>query len=104
MATVLFWAVLGALAGACAKSVAWYERRESLVMALVLGTGGGIAGGYLRVLVGSAEASGAVPHGFDGWGMFFAFVGAAVLLAGYHLLVERRSGVQVQSPRRRMAA
>lgn len=102
MATLFFWAVLGALAGAFAKLVLWDDRRESAVVTMLLGIGGALAGGFVRVWMAGADSAGTIPHGFDGVSMLLALVGAAVLLIGYYALVERRSDVQVRT--RRMAA
>lgn len=102
MATLFFWAVLGALAGAFAKLVLWDDRPESLVTTLLLGIAGGSAGGFARLKLAGPDYPGAVPHGVDGFSMLLVLLGAAVLLIAYHLLVERRSSVQVRT--RRMAA
>lgn len=102
MASLLFWAVLGALAGAFAKLVLWDDRSETWLAMMLLSIGGALGGGFLRVGLGSADVPGAVPHGFDGFSMLLALLGAAVLLKAYHFVVERRSAVQVQ--KRHMAA
>jgi uncharacterized membrane protein YeaQ/YmgE (transglycosylase-associated protein family) len=104
MATLFFWAVFGALAGAFAKFVLWDDRRESLAATTVLGIIGGLAGGFLRVRLAGPDQAGAIPYGFDGFGMLAALLGAALLVAGYHLLVERRPAVHTSGSVRRHAA
>jgi uncharacterized membrane protein YeaQ/YmgE (transglycosylase-associated protein family) len=104
MAELFFWAVLGALVGSCAKVVFWEERRESWPAVLLLGIGGALAGGFLRTGLGSPQSAGAVPHGFDILCMLLAISGAAVLLFGYHLWVERRPAVHTSGSIRRHAA
>lgn len=102
MATLFFWAVFGALAGAFAKLVLWDDRRESLVATMLLGIAGGLAGGFIRVKLGGADIAGIIPLGFDGFSMLLSLVGASVLLIAYYLLVERRPAVR--SSARRVAA
>jgi uncharacterized membrane protein YeaQ/YmgE (transglycosylase-associated protein family) len=105
MGSLFFWAVLGALAGAFAKTVLWDDRPEKLITTLLAGIAGAAAGGFMRVTLAGPDSAGAIPHGFDGFGMLFALLGAAALLAAYHLLVERRSAVHTpRSSIRRSAA
>lgn len=94
MATLFFWAVFGALAGAFAKLVLWDDRRESLPVAVVLGIAGALAGGFVRIKLGGADSPGVVPLGFDGFSMLLALVGAMALLLGYYALVERRTATR----------
>lgn len=83
VSALFFWAVLGGLVGAFAKSVWWFEGPESWGLSLLAGAIGAIAGGFLG---GVAGPSG----GFDLPNMGLAVIGAGVLLSPYHLLLQRR--------------
>jgi uncharacterized membrane protein YeaQ/YmgE (transglycosylase-associated protein family) len=104
MATLFFWAVFGALAGAFAKLVLWDDRRESLIAAMLLGIGGGLAGGFIRVKLGGADVAGTIPLGFDGFSMLLSLIVPGLLLGAYYVLVERRPAARTSGSVQRRAA
>lgn len=83
MAGLIFWAVVGGLAGGFAKSVLWYEGAQSWLASISVGIVGGIAGGFLRTAAGPTD-------GFDLSSIGLVIVGASALLAAYNLLAQRR--------------
>jgi len=100
MAAWLIVAVLGASAGAFVKTVLWENHPETWFWALLLGAGGGLAGGFLRTRLAGA----AVAAGFDGFSMLLALLGAALLLTAYGLWIERRPAVRTGGSVQRHAA
>ncbi len=91
MYALLFWVILGGLAGGFVKSIAWYESERGWLACVALGIVGGVAGGYLSVRAGAG-------NGFELSSMGACILGAAVLLTVYKLAV--RSAPQSATLRR----
>jgi len=82
----LAWLVIGALAGWLASMVLKTNRRQGLLMDIVVGIVGAFIGGFLFNQFGTAGVT-----GFNVWSLFVAFTGAVVLLVVIRLLSGRRS-------------
>jgi len=96
MAALFFWGVLGALIGAFAKSVAWYESDRGWLPCLLVGIAGGVAGGFLSRMGGAGT-------GFELGAMGLVVVGAAALLGVYQLSTRRSSTSATGGQNRRAA-
>lgn len=82
---ILFWIVVGIIAGALAKMVVPGEGPGGVIGDLVIGLIGALLGGFLFQLV--------VGHSYGGWigSTLVAFIGAVVLLAIGRALTGRRA-------------
>ena len=87
MLSVLGWIVLGLIAGFIASRLV-NKRGEGMLLDLVLGIVGAIAGGWLFHLFGSAGVlfGSAGVTGFNLWSLMVAVVGAVLLLFIWHTL------------------
>ncbi len=103
MASVIFWAVLGGLAGAFGKLVLWDDKAETWAGSMLLSLAGGLAGGYAGTILGGNDNSG-VPAGFGLGSMVLAVAGAAVALTAYHGWMEHRRAVHPGRSMRSTAA
>ena len=74
------WIVLGLIAGFIASMVV-NKHGEGLLLDIVLGIVGAIAGGWLFHLFGSAGVT-----GFNLWSLMVAVIGAVVLLFIWHAI------------------
>jgi uncharacterized membrane protein YeaQ/YmgE (transglycosylase-associated protein family) len=81
----LAWLVVGAVAGWLASLVMKTNKRQGLLLDIVVGIVGALIGGFLFNQLGTAGVT-----GFNIWSIFVAFTGAVVLLAVIRLL--NRSG------------
>jgi uncharacterized membrane protein YeaQ/YmgE (transglycosylase-associated protein family) len=82
---ILFWLIVGAIAGALAKAVVPGEEGGGIVGSIVTGICGALVGGWLfRMVLGHSYA------GLIG-STFVAFIGAVVLLGIIHLITRRRA-------------
>lgn len=81
---LLAWLVVGAIAGWLASRVMRTNRRQGLLMDIVVGIAGAFIGGFLFNQFGSVGAT-----GFNIWSIFVAFTGAVVLLALIRLVSGR---------------
>ena len=70
---LIWWIVLGALAGWIASMIMGTNRQQGLLMDIVVGIVGAIIGGYLVSLVGLGTG------GFI-WSLLVAVLGAVILL------------------------
>jgi uncharacterized membrane protein YeaQ/YmgE (transglycosylase-associated protein family) len=97
---VLFWVVLGILAGAIAKLVAW-EETAGWPIVVLLGSVGAVGGGTVAgVLVRNSDTP-----GFDPLNILLALVGAGLLLLLYGgVIARRRTATTAFSHRDRRAA
>jgi uncharacterized membrane protein YeaQ/YmgE (transglycosylase-associated protein family) len=78
--SVLTWIVLGLIAGFIASMLV-NKRGEGMLLDIVLGIVGAIAGGWLFYLFGSSGVT-----GFNLWSVMVAVVGAVVLLLIVHAI------------------
>jgi uncharacterized membrane protein YeaQ/YmgE (transglycosylase-associated protein family) len=72
---LLAWLVIGAIAGWLASVVMKTNRRQGLLMDIIVGIVGALIGGFLFNQFGAAGVT-----GFNIWSLFVAFTGAIVLL------------------------
>jgi uncharacterized membrane protein YeaQ/YmgE (transglycosylase-associated protein family) len=86
---IIAWIVLGLIAGLVARMLVPGKDRQGLIITFVLGVAGALLGGFIATEV----------FGVNGLQGFFnlstwvcAILGAAVLLLGYNLITNRRSG------------
>jgi uncharacterized membrane protein YeaQ/YmgE (transglycosylase-associated protein family) len=81
--SILAWIVLGLLAGFIGSKLV-NKTGEGVVLDIVLGIVGAVAGGFLFSLFG---ASGVI--GFNLYSILVAVIGAVLLLVGYHAVRRR---------------
>jgi uncharacterized membrane protein YeaQ/YmgE (transglycosylase-associated protein family) len=81
--SVLAWIVLGLIAGFIASKL-YTGSGQGVLMDIVLGIVGAVAGGYLFTALGATGIT-----GFNLYSMFVAVIGAVVLLAIYHAVMGR---------------
>ena len=86
MLSVLGWVVLGLIAGFIASMLV-NKHGEGMLLDIVLGIIGAVAGGWLFRLFGSAGVT-----GFNLWSVMVAVVGAVLLLFIWHAI--RGSGAR----------
>jgi uncharacterized membrane protein YeaQ/YmgE (transglycosylase-associated protein family) len=77
LTNVLVWIIIGGIAGWLASIVMKTNRSQGLLMDIVVGIVGGLAGGWLLTAIG---VGGAVT-GLNLGSLLTAFIGAVVLLA-----------------------
>jgi len=82
--SIIGWIVLGLIAGFIASKIV-NKTGEGVLLDIVLGIVGAVAGGFLFNAVGEAGVT-----GFNLWSMFVAIAGAVVLLVAYHAITGRR--------------
>jgi uncharacterized membrane protein YeaQ/YmgE (transglycosylase-associated protein family) len=81
--SIIGWIILGLIAGFIASKIV-NKQGGGIVVDIVLGVIGAIAGGFLFALGGAAGIT-----GFNLWSMFVAIVGAVVVLLVYHAISGR---------------
>jgi uncharacterized membrane protein YeaQ/YmgE (transglycosylase-associated protein family) len=81
--SVIAWIVLGLIAGFIASKIV-NKTGEGVVMDVVLGIVGAVAGGFLFNLVGATGVD-----GLNVWSLFVAALGAIVVLAIKHMVLGR---------------
>lgn len=81
--SILAWVVLGLLAGFLGSKIV-NKRGEGLLLDIVLGVVGAIAGGLLFNAFGAPGVS-----GLNFYSFFVAVVGSVLLLVLYHTVVRR---------------
>jgi uncharacterized membrane protein YeaQ/YmgE (transglycosylase-associated protein family) len=85
--SILAWIILGLLAGFIGSKVV-NGSGEGVLMDIVLGIVGAVAGGFLFNAIGAAGVT-----GFNIWSLFVAVIGAVVVLAIYHALLRNRAAI-----------
>jgi uncharacterized membrane protein YeaQ/YmgE (transglycosylase-associated protein family) len=86
---VLSWMLFGSIVGLISRLVAAGRQSMSLILTLVLGVLGAVAGGFLySLLLGSA--SGPLSLSGSAWHGWRAILGAVFVLGGYTVLYPRR--------------
>ena len=83
--SVLAWVVLGLIAGFIGSRIV-NRRGEGIVLDILLGVVGALAGGWLFRMFGAPGVSGLNVYSF-----FVAIVGSVVLLVLYHAVRRRRA-------------
>jgi uncharacterized membrane protein YeaQ/YmgE (transglycosylase-associated protein family) len=82
---ILAWIVLGLIAGFIASKIVNHTG-SGILMDIVLGVVGALAGGFVFSLFGAVGVT-----GFNIYSMLVAVVGAVVVLWLYHMLIGRRA-------------
>lgn len=82
--SILAWIVLGLVSGFIASKIV-NNSGEGIVLDIVLGVVGAVAGGFIFNAVGARGVD-----GFNIWSLFVAVLGAVVVLAIKHALTGRR--------------
>jgi uncharacterized membrane protein YeaQ/YmgE (transglycosylase-associated protein family) len=82
--SILAWIVLGLIAGFVGSKIV-NKTGEGLVMDIVLGIIGAVAGGFLFNMFGASGVT-----GLNLYSLLVAVVGAVVVLLVYHAVVRRR--------------
>lgn len=72
---VIFWIILGLVAGWLASIVMGTNHRQGMVLDILLGIGGAIVGGFLMNMLGASGTT-----GFNLYSLFVAFIGAIALI------------------------
>jgi uncharacterized membrane protein YeaQ/YmgE (transglycosylase-associated protein family) len=81
--SIIAWVILGLISGFIASKIV-NKSGDGLVLDIVLGIVGAVAGGFLFHLVGATGVT-----GFNFWSVFVAVIGAVVILSLKHALVGR---------------
>ena len=81
--TIIAWIILGLISGFIASKIV-NKTGEGILLDIVLGIVGAVAGGYLFQLAGSTGVT-----GFNLWSMFVAVIGAIVVLSIKHAIMGR---------------
>ena len=84
---ILFWIIVGIIAGALAKMVVPGEGPGGILGDLIIGIVGAFVGGWIFTFFGSAGASTSMGYV---WSTIVAFVGAVVLLFIFRAITTRR--------------
>lgn len=82
---ILSWIVLGLVAGALAKLIMPGDDPGGIIVTIVLGIVGALAGGFLATALGYGTVG-----GFDLRSLVIAVGGTLVLLLGYRVVAGRR--------------
>jgi uncharacterized membrane protein YeaQ/YmgE (transglycosylase-associated protein family) len=82
---ILFWIIVGLIAGALAKWVLPGDDPGGVILTIIIGIVGAVIGGYLLGLLGIFTA---------GWvgSIIAGFIGAVILLGIYRLIANRTVG------------
>lgn len=81
--SIIAWVILGLIAGFIASKIV-NKTGEGVLLDIVLGIVGALAGGFLFRQVGSTGVT-----GFNLWSMFVAIIGAVVVLLIKHAITGR---------------
>jgi uncharacterized membrane protein YeaQ/YmgE (transglycosylase-associated protein family) len=86
LSALLFWVIVGLIAGALAKFVMPGDDPGGIIVTMVIGIVGAVLGGWLLSLVGIGGGAGS-----GGWifSIIAGVIGAVVLLAIYRLVANR---------------
>ena len=85
--SIIGWLILGLISGFIASKIV-NNSGEGLILDIVLGIVGAVAGGYLFTMIGAAPVT-----GLNIYSMFVAVIGAIVVLFIYHAVTGRRSAI-----------
>ena len=84
---IIAWIILGLIAGALAKAIMPGDDPGGIIVTILIGIVGAFIGGFLWNIFTGNDSYGDLDIG----GIIIAIVGAIVLLAGYRMLMSRRS-------------
>jgi len=82
---ILMWILVGLVGGMIAKAIMPTKFPGGIIMTVLLGIGGAIAGGFLSVAFGLGNGI----DDFDLGTIFLSVLGAMLLLFGYRMLTPR---------------
>lgn len=82
---IIFWIVLGLIAGVLAKLIMPGDDPGGIIVTIIIGIVGGLLGGFIGQLLGFGGVT-----GFNLGSIFWAIIGAVILLAIYRLVAPRR--------------
>jgi uncharacterized membrane protein YeaQ/YmgE (transglycosylase-associated protein family) len=85
---LIFWVIVGLIAGALAKAVMPGDNPSGIVVTMIIGIVGAVLGGWLLSLIG---LGGGAATGDWIWSIISGIVGAVILLLAYRALVGRRT-------------
>ncbi len=83
---VIFWIIVGLIAGALAKFVMPGDDPGGIVVTMIIGIVGAILGGWLLSLIGIGGGAGTGGFIFS---IIAGFIGAVILLAIYRMVANR---------------
>jgi uncharacterized membrane protein YeaQ/YmgE (transglycosylase-associated protein family) len=87
---IIAWIVLGLIAGAIAKLIYPGNQGGGIIATIVLGILGALVGGYLgQMLLGSGSAAAASAGALSIGSIFFAVLGAIILIFIWGLIARR---------------
>jgi uncharacterized membrane protein YeaQ/YmgE (transglycosylase-associated protein family) len=86
---IIAWVVLGLIAGFIASKL-YKGTGQGVVLDIVLGIVGAVVGGSLVTALGGTGIT-----GFNLWSIIVAVIGAIVVLAIYHAVMDRRASPRV---------
>lgn len=78
---IIFWIIVGGIAGALAKWIMPGDDPGGIIVTILIGIAGAFVGGFLANLVGIGAAGGWI------WSIIIATIGAIILLAIYRAVV-----------------
>ena len=84
---IIAWILLGLIAGAIAKRLMPGDDPGGIVVTILIGIVGAVIGGFLWNFLTGHQTYGDLDIG----GILIAVAGAMILLAGYRMMVRRRS-------------
>jgi uncharacterized membrane protein YeaQ/YmgE (transglycosylase-associated protein family) len=84
---IIAWIILGLIAGALAKAIMPGDDPGGIIVTILIGIVGAFVGGFLWNLLTGNDSYGDLDIG----GIVIAVVGAIILLAGYRMVLSRRS-------------
>jgi uncharacterized membrane protein YeaQ/YmgE (transglycosylase-associated protein family) len=86
---VIAWVVMGLIAGFIASKL-YKGSGQGVVLDIVLGIVGAVVGGSLVTALGGTGIT-----GFNLWSIIVAVIGAIIVLAIYHAVMDRRASPRV---------
>ena len=86
LSALLFWIIVGLIAGALAKFALPGDDPGGIIVTIIVGVVGAVLGGWLLSLIGIGVGAGS-----GGWifSIIAGFIGAVILLAIYRLVANR---------------
>jgi uncharacterized membrane protein YeaQ/YmgE (transglycosylase-associated protein family) len=85
---IIFWIIVGLIAGALAKFVMPGDDPGGIIVTIIIGIVGAVLGGWLLSFIGIGGGAGTGGFIFS---IIAGFIGAVILLAIYRMVVGRRT-------------
>jgi uncharacterized membrane protein YeaQ/YmgE (transglycosylase-associated protein family) len=85
MGSILYWVVVGGIAGAIGKLIMPGKDPGGIIVTILLGIAGAVVTGFLGKLTGWYDIG-------EGPGIFAAIIGSVILLFGYRQIKGRQGG------------